>query len=119
MQETTATVLTAALASKESETLSGSSDIGLSGQGSSSNTVVPSPSLEKHSQSSEARLLEASEMTEYNKSQEHLVEVNLNRNHCLLKCFNMFITAFCILTEFCITWWVGFFIYLNRTRIYN
>ncbi|KDP42865.1 hypothetical protein JCGZ_23807 [Jatropha curcas] len=55
IQETTATVLTAALASKKPEqSTAGSSEIGLSGQGSSSGTVVPSPSVEKHVGSSES-----------------------------------------------------------------
>ncbi|CAK7334113.1 unnamed protein product [Dovyalis caffra] len=53
-KETTATVLTAALVSKKPEPpSSGSSDIGSSGQGSSSGTIVPSLSIDRRIQSSE------------------------------------------------------------------
>ncbi|KAK3204541.1 hypothetical protein Dsin_018587 [Dipteronia sinensis] len=58
IQETTASVLTAALASKKSELpTSGTSVIRSSEQGSSSGTTVASPASEKHDQSSEARAL--------------------------------------------------------------
>ncbi|XP_065867616.1 plant UBX domain-containing protein 11 isoform X2 [Euphorbia lathyris] len=64
MQETTATVLTAALASKklEQSTVTGSSDNGLSQQGSSSGAVVPPALAEEHIQSSDARIPDASEI---------------------------------------------------------
>ncbi|CAK7334117.1 unnamed protein product [Dovyalis caffra] len=65
VQETTATVLTAALVSKKPESPSpGSSDIGSSGQGSSSGTIVPSLSMDRRIQSSEVgTLVAASEET--------------------------------------------------------
>ncbi|KAF9663271.1 hypothetical protein SADUNF_Sadunf17G0020900 [Salix dunnii] len=64
-QETTATVLTAALNSKQSEPpSSGSSDIGSSRQGSSSGTVVSPPSVESHTQPSELETRAASEVIE-------------------------------------------------------
>lgn len=65
IQETTASVLTAALASNKSEPpASGTSDVGSSEQGSSSGAAIPSssPSLEKHLQSSEAKSSVTSEM---------------------------------------------------------
>ncbi|KAJ6377830.1 hypothetical protein OIU78_028119 [Salix suchowensis] len=74
IQETTATVLTATLASKKPEP-SGSSDIGSSGQGSSSGTVVPAPSKDRHIQPSEAGTqAAASEVIEENKSHEPAAE---------------------------------------------
>ncbi|KAJ6289373.1 hypothetical protein OIU76_025233 [Salix suchowensis] len=75
IQETTATVLTATLASKKPETPSGSSDIGSSGQGSSSGTVVPAPLKDRHIQPSEAGTqAAASEVIEENKSHEPAAE---------------------------------------------
>ncbi|KAJ6419143.1 hypothetical protein OIU84_029285 [Salix udensis] len=77
IQETTATVLTATLASKKPEPPSGSSDIGSSGQGSSSGTVVPAPSKERHIQPSEAGTqAAASEVIEENKSHEPAAETS-------------------------------------------
>ncbi|KAF3455590.1 hypothetical protein FNV43_RR00224 [Rhamnella rubrinervis] len=68
IQETTATVLSAALASKKSETsTSGSSSIGPSSQGSSSSTTVQSPLTETNSKLPEST-------TEENKSHEGTVE---------------------------------------------
>ncbi|KAJ4723171.1 plant UBX domain-containing protein 11 [Melia azedarach] len=70
IQETTATVLTAALASNKSEPpTSGTSVIGSSEQGSSSGTTVPPPSLEKNIQASEARSLATSVMTKENNTE--------------------------------------------------
>ncbi|KAB5548389.1 hypothetical protein DKX38_011795 [Salix brachista] len=75
IQETTATVLTATLASKKPEPPSGSSDIVPSGQGSSSGTVVPAPSKDRHIQPSEAGTqAAASEVIEENKSHEPAAE---------------------------------------------
>ncbi|XP_052310660.1 plant UBX domain-containing protein 11 isoform X3 [Populus trichocarpa] len=75
IQETTATVLTTALASKKPEPLSGSSDIGSSGQGSSSGTVVPVPLKDRHIQPSEVGTqAAASEVIEENKSHEPTAE---------------------------------------------
>lgn len=67
MQETTASVLTAALASNKSEPpTSGTSGGGSPDQGSSSGAAIPSPSpspsSEKHLQSSEAKSSVTSEM---------------------------------------------------------
>ncbi|XP_011037025.1 PREDICTED: UBX domain-containing protein 4-like isoform X2 [Populus euphratica] len=71
IQETTATVLTAALALKKSEPpSSGSSDIGSSGQGSSSGTVVSLPLVESHAQPSELETQAASELIEEKASHE-------------------------------------------------
>ncbi|KAJ6420640.1 hypothetical protein OIU84_028065 [Salix udensis] len=65
IQETTATVLTAALNSKQSEPpSSGSSDIGSSRQGSSSGTVVSPPLVDSHTQPSELETQAASEVIE-------------------------------------------------------
>ena len=65
VQETTATVLTAALNSKQSEPpSSGSSDIGSSRQGSSSGTVVSPPLVDSHAQPSELETRAASEVIE-------------------------------------------------------
>ncbi|KAJ6677690.1 PLANT UBX DOMAIN-CONTAINING PROTEIN 11 [Salix viminalis] len=75
IQETTATVLTATLASKKPEPPSGSSEIGSSGQGSSSGTVVPAPLKDRHIQPSEAGTqAAASEVIEENKSHEPAAE---------------------------------------------
>ncbi|KAH8502441.1 hypothetical protein H0E87_013942 [Populus deltoides] len=76
IQETTAsTVLTTALASKKPEPPSGSSDIGSSGQGSSSGTVVPVPLKDRHIQPSEVGTqAAASEVIEENKSHEPAAE---------------------------------------------
>ncbi|KAJ6733850.1 PLANT UBX DOMAIN-CONTAINING PROTEIN 11 [Salix koriyanagi] len=77
IQETTATVLTATLASKKPEPPSGSSDIGSSGQGSSSGTVVPAPLKDRHIQPSEAGTqAAASEVIEENKSHEPAAETS-------------------------------------------
>ncbi|KAJ4837737.1 hypothetical protein Tsubulata_041221 [Turnera subulata] len=77
IQETTATVLTAALASKKYEpSASGSSVVGTSEQGSSLGTAAPSPSTDKEMQSSEAELPVASEMIKANNSDGHLLEEN-------------------------------------------
>ncbi|KAG6742531.1 hypothetical protein POTOM_053403 [Populus tomentosa] len=63
IQETTATVLTAALALKKSEPpSSGSSDIGSTRQGSSSGTVVSLPLVDSHAQPSELETQAASEL---------------------------------------------------------
>ncbi|KAJ6734311.1 PLANT UBX DOMAIN-CONTAINING PROTEIN 11 [Salix purpurea] len=65
IQETTATVLTAALNSKQSEPpSSGSSDIGSSRQGSSSGTVVSPPLVDSHTQPSELETQAASDVIE-------------------------------------------------------
>ncbi|KAJ6289838.1 hypothetical protein OIU78_025707 [Salix suchowensis] len=65
IQETTATVLTAALNSKQSEPpSSGSSDIGSSRQGSSSGTVVSPPLVDSHTQPSELETQASSEVIE-------------------------------------------------------
>ncbi|XP_011026360.1 PREDICTED: uncharacterized protein LOC105126995 isoform X1 [Populus euphratica] len=75
IQETTATVMTTALASKKPEPPSGSSDIGSSGQGSSSGTVVPVPLKDRHIQPSEVGTQAvASEVIEENKSHEPTAE---------------------------------------------
>ncbi|KAJ9178407.1 hypothetical protein P3X46_010292 [Hevea brasiliensis] len=77
IQETTATVLTATLASNKPElSTAGSSDISSSGQGSSSGTVVPPASVDKHVQSSDVGPPDASKTIEENNSHEHIVEVN-------------------------------------------
>ncbi|KAH8502442.1 hypothetical protein H0E87_013942 [Populus deltoides] len=78
IQETTAsTVLTTALASKKPEPPSGSSDIGSSGQGSSSGTVVPVPLKDRHIQPSEVGTqAAASEVIEENKSHEPAAETS-------------------------------------------
>jgi hypothetical protein len=76
VQETTATVLTTALASKKPEPLSGSSDIGSFGQGSSSGTVVLVPLKDRHIQPSEVGTqADTSEVIEENKSHEPTAEV--------------------------------------------
>ena len=78
LQETTATVLTAALASKKSDPLaSGAPNIASLQPGSSSSMDVPSSSINKDVESSEARPLVASEIIEENKSCEHPVKVTL------------------------------------------
>ena len=78
LQETTATVLTAALASKKSDPLaSGAPNIASLQPGSSSSMDVPSSSINKDVKSSEARPLVASEIIEENKSCEHPVKVTL------------------------------------------
>ncbi|KAJ6683482.1 hypothetical protein OIU85_007195 [Salix viminalis] len=65
IQETTATALTAALNSKQSEPpSSGSSDIGSSRQGSSSGTVVSPPLVDSHTQPLELETQAASEVIE-------------------------------------------------------
>ncbi|KAJ6991339.1 plant UBX domain-containing protein 11-like isoform X2 [Populus alba x Populus x berolinensis] len=76
IQETTAsTVLTTALALKKPEPPSGSSDIGSSGQGSSSGTVIPVPLKDRHIQPSEVGTqAAASEVIEENKSHEPTAE---------------------------------------------
>ncbi|KAG6767559.1 hypothetical protein POTOM_028769 [Populus tomentosa] len=76
VQETTAsTVLTTALALKKAEPPSGSSDIGSSGQGSSSGTVIPVPLKDRHIQPSEVGTqAAASEVIEENKSHEPTAE---------------------------------------------
>ncbi|CAK7334111.1 unnamed protein product [Dovyalis caffra] len=80
IQETTATVLTAALVSEKPESpSSGSSDIGSSGQESSSGTIVPSLSMDRHIQSSEVGTqVAASEVIEENKSYEPTAEETIN-----------------------------------------
>jgi hypothetical protein len=71
VQETTATVLTAALALKRSEPpSSGSSDIGSTGQGSSSGTVISLPLVDSHAQPSELETQAASELIEEKTSHE-------------------------------------------------
>ncbi|XP_050213340.1 plant UBX domain-containing protein 11 [Mercurialis annua] len=66
IQDTTATVLTAALAAKKPElSASTSSDVGLSGEGSTSGIAV-SNSADKHAQSSDARRPAAAETTKEN-----------------------------------------------------
>eukprot|EP00262_Sarcandra_glabra_P007167 TRINITY_DN19792_c0_g1_i1.p1 TRINITY_DN19792_c0_g1~~TRINITY_DN19792_c0_g1_i1.p1 ORF type:complete len:554 (-),score=94.29 TRINITY_DN19792_c0_g1_i1:278-1939(-) len=63
LQETAATVLTAALTSKKPENLSSSApSVALLQRGSSSNTDVPSSSTDKTSQESESRPLSSSEL---------------------------------------------------------
>ncbi|KAK9289004.1 hypothetical protein L1049_017475 [Liquidambar formosana] len=75
IQETTATVLTAALASKKTDpSTSRASDIASSEEGSSSSSDVPSPSTHKHTQSSGARPLVTAEVIEENKGRERKVE---------------------------------------------
>ncbi|KAF2300135.1 hypothetical protein GH714_009401 [Hevea brasiliensis] len=74
IQETTATVLTAALTSKKPEPSAGFSDISSSEQGSSSGTVVPPPLVDKHEQSSDGGPSATSETIEENNSHEHIVE---------------------------------------------
>lgn len=77
MQETTATVLTATLASKKPElSTAESSDISSSQQGSSSGTVVPPPSVDKHVESSDVGPPGASNSVEESNIGEHMVEVN-------------------------------------------
>ena len=77
MLQETATVLTAALASKKSDSLaSGAPNIASFQQGSSSGDV-PSPSINKDVESSEARSLVASERIQENKSCDHPVKVTL------------------------------------------
>ncbi|XP_031274162.1 plant UBX domain-containing protein 11 [Pistacia vera] len=71
IQETTATVLSAALASKKSEPPpSETSVIGTSEQGGSSGTAVPSPTLQKNVQSSEATSSVGSEMAKENNTEK-------------------------------------------------
>lgn len=78
IQETTATVLTAALALKKSDPLaSGAPNIASLQPGSSSSMDVPSSSINKDVESSEARPLVASEIIEENKSCEHPVKENI------------------------------------------
>ncbi|KAJ9189282.1 hypothetical protein P3X46_000594 [Hevea brasiliensis] len=74
IQETTATVLTAALTSKKPEPSAGFSDISSSEQGSSSGTIVPPPLVDKHEQSSDGGPSATSETIEENNSHEHIVE---------------------------------------------
>lgn len=81
MQETTATVLSAALASKKPEPpTSGTSVIGTSEQGGSSGTAVPSPTSQKNVQSSEATSSVRSEMA----------KVHFSFNNYLLNCLGIF-----------------------------
>lgn len=77
IQETTATVLTATLASKKPElSTAESSDISSSQQGSSSGTVVPPPSVDKHVESSDVGPPGASNSVEESNIGEHMVEGN-------------------------------------------
>ncbi|XP_048234071.1 plant UBX domain-containing protein 11 isoform X2 [Ricinus communis] len=75
IQETTATVLTAALASKKPElSIAGSSDVGPTEKETSSGTVVQSASADKHVQPSDAISPAACQTIKENKSHEHIVE---------------------------------------------
>lgn len=78
IQETTASVLTAALAAKKTEQLThGGTDSNSPGQGTSSSSDVPSPSMDKHVHSSEAKTTSNSEAVDENKYSKHaLKEVN-------------------------------------------
>ena len=76
IQETTATVLTAALTSKKSDPLaSGAPNIASLQPGSSSSMDVPSSSINKDVESSEARPLVASEIIEESKTCERSVSM--------------------------------------------
>ncbi|KAK3001507.1 hypothetical protein RJ639_021354 [Escallonia herrerae] len=75
IQETTATFLTAALASKNSEQLaSQTANAAILEQGSSSSSSVPSTSTDKHINYSEATTLENPDVVKENKHCEHGVE---------------------------------------------
>ncbi|XP_062144624.1 plant UBX domain-containing protein 11 isoform X2 [Alnus glutinosa] len=74
IQETTATFLTAALASRNSGASTSSSNAASSNEQSSSSTVVPSPSTDKHVQYEEAKPAVTSDVTEEKKGHECKVE---------------------------------------------
>ncbi|KAK2980919.1 hypothetical protein RJ640_009552, partial [Escallonia rubra] len=75
IQETTATFLTAALASKNSEQhASQTANAAILEQGSSSSSGVPSTSTDKHINYSEATTLENPDVVKENKHCEHAVE---------------------------------------------
>lgn len=77
LQETTATVLTAALASKKSDPLaSGAPNMASFQQGSSSGDV-PSSSINKDVESTETRSFVASESIQENRRCDHPVKVTL------------------------------------------
>jgi hypothetical protein len=84
VQETTATFLTAALASRNSGASTSSSNAASSNEQSSSSTVVPSPSTDKHVQYEEAKPAVTSDVTEEKKGHECKVEVTRIGSHCLI-----------------------------------
>lgn len=75
LQETTATFLTAALASGKAKPASGASDTTTFEQGSSSRSDVQAPSKDDAHSSENTKLANA-EIVEENKHCEHAVEVN-------------------------------------------
>lgn len=84
MQETTATFLTAALASRNSGASTSSSNAASSNEQISSSIVVPSPSTGEHVQYEEAKPAVTSDVTEEKKGHESKVEVTIIGSHCLV-----------------------------------
>lgn len=90
LQETTATVLSAALASKKYEpSSSGPSTVSQPEQGSSSSASVPSTTMHEVVQSLESKPAVTSGMIEKTNDGENKVKVNLNAG-CLDRCFLIF-----------------------------
>lgn len=88
LQETTATVLSAALAARNSgATTSISSAASSSGEQISLSTVVPSSSVDKHVQSKETKLVVTSELIEEKKGLECGAEVTIYSSHCRIDLF--------------------------------